>query len=126
MPERARVAQDLNVEEKLIILLKNRNYRFILRFFDNQFGFRIRTEQSGATFGTCIDWCAQNAGKVEEVHKVLLLMFDKFYRYLPPNVRDDFAELAAEVGYSRQEPFFTGYDELLRRLLVFRHPTFSR
>ena len=120
MPERARITDNLEVEQKLIILLRNHHYKFLLRFFDHQFGFKFRTEQTGETFAACIDWCAQNGGKIDEVKHLVLMIFNRFYRYLPVSVRDDFADMAEEVGYTRQQPLFHAYDRLLRRLLFFR------
>lgn len=120
MPDRAKITDNLEVEQKLIILLRNHNYKFLLRFFDHQFGFKFRTEQSGATFTTCIDWCARNGGNIDAVKRLVLLIFDRFYRYLPASVREDFADMAEEVGFTQRQPIFHVYDRLLRRLLFFR------
>jgi hypothetical protein len=120
MPERARITDNLEVEQKLIILLRNHHYKFLLRFFDHQFGFKFRVEQSGEAFSTCIDWCARNGGKIDDVKNLVLMIFNRFYRYLPVSVRDDFADMAEEVGYTRQQPLVDAYDRLLRRLLFSR------
>jgi len=98
----------LQSDEQLVILLKNKNYKFIIRFLDTSYRFNFSTEGSGATFERCIDWCARNAGDLEDARQVLQRLFATFYPHLPLSVRESLAYLAEEIGY---DPNRTGFNK---------------
>jgi hypothetical protein len=98
------IDDDLQTEDQLLILLRNKNYNDLMHFVDRDYRQQFRTEQSGETFEDCVDWCAQNAGGLENAKQVLVELFAKFYRQLPPPVRDNLAYLAEEIGYSPSRP----------------------
>lgn len=98
------IYEHMQTEDQLFILLRNKNYKFLLHFIDVNYRLKFRTEQSGESFESCIDWCAQNAGGVENARQVLLQLFAKFYRQLPSPVKNDLAYLAEEIGYVHSSP----------------------
>jgi hypothetical protein len=93
------IGDQLQADSELIDLLKNKNYKFIIKFLDTNFRFIFCTQQSGAAFDSCVDWCAQNAGNLEDAKQALVRLFDTFYPDLPSPVRDKLAYLAEEIGY---------------------------
>jgi hypothetical protein len=93
------IDEHLQTEDQLFILLRNKKYKVLLHFIDTNYRLKFRTELSGESFESCIDWCAQNAGGVENARQVLLHLFAKFYRQLPSPVKTDLAYLAEEIGY---------------------------
>jgi len=93
------IGDHLQAHDELINLLQRRNYKFILKLLDTNYRIIFCTDQSGAAFDSCIDWCAQNAGNLEDAKQVLIRLFDTFYPCLPSLVKDDLAYLAEEIGY---------------------------
>jgi hypothetical protein len=93
------IDEQLQADEQLVNHLKMKNYEFILKFFNTSYGFNFCTDRSGAVFESCVDFCAQNAGNVDDAKQVLLRLFETFYEGLPPPVQEDLAYLGDEVGY---------------------------
>ena len=102
---------DQQSEGRLLSLLRDKHYSYVIHLIDRDYRERFRTEQSGESFEDCIDWCAQNAGGLENAKLVLLELFNKFYRQLPEPVRDNLAYLALEIGYSHSRPNFARLKE---------------
>jgi hypothetical protein len=112
------IGDQLEADSELIDLLKKKNYRFLIKFLDTNYRFIFCTQQSGAAFDSCIDWCAQNAGNLEDAKQVLVRLFDTFYPCLPPSVKDDLAYLAEEIGYDPSKPPFSRPKRLHRELVT--------
>jgi hypothetical protein len=93
------IDEQLQADGELIKHLKSKKYKFVLRFFNASYGFNFRNDQSGAVFESCIDFCAQNAGTLDEAKQALLGLFETFYEDLPPSVRENLAYLGDEIGY---------------------------
>jgi hypothetical protein len=102
MSDNFRSGEDWIIEEKLTRLLKRKKYKAILGLLSSQYGFKLCTEQSGATFEDCVDWCARKSRDIQEGAQILRLLFKRFYLYLPEHVRYKYAQLAAEVGYDAE------------------------
>jgi hypothetical protein len=96
------IEDDLYIEGQLLTLLCNKKYKDLVHLIDEEYGRQFRAEKSGETFEDCVDWCAQNAGGLENAKQVLSELFKKFYGQLPAQVRDNLAYLAEEIGYSPQ------------------------
>jgi len=112
------IGEQLQADSELIDLLKNKNYRFLIKFLDTNYRFIFCTQQSGAAFDSCVDWCAQNAGNLEDAKQVLVPLFDTFYSCLPPPVKDDLAYLAEEIGYDPSKAPFSKPKRLHRELVT--------
>jgi len=110
------IDDNLQTEDQLIIILRNKNYKVLLHFIEVNYRSKFRTEQSGESFESCIDWCAQNAGTVEDVKQVLLQMFAKFYRQLPSPVKANLAYLAEEIGYTNSSPHLARLKDRSKKL----------
>ena len=98
------IDDDLQTEDQLLILLRDKNYKVLMQLIDRDYRQRFRTEESGEAFEDCVDWCAQNAGGLENAKQVLLELFARFYPQLPARVRDNLAYLTEEIGYSPLRP----------------------
>jgi len=98
------VRSEKQAEEYLLTLLQDKNYAFLVHLINRDYGNQFRTEQSGEAFEDCVDWCAQNAGGIENAKLVLLELFAKFFHQLPMPVRDNLAYLAEEIGFSLSRP----------------------
>jgi hypothetical protein len=96
--------EDLQTEEQLLMYLRHKDYKVLMHLIGRDYRQQFRTEQSGEAFEDCVDWCAQNAGGLENAKLVLLELFGQFYRQLPAPVRDNLAYLAEEIGYSPARP----------------------
>jgi hypothetical protein len=99
-----RIDDDLPTEDQLLILLRNRKHKVLLHYIDVHCRLKFRTEQSGASFESCIDWCAQNAGDVDDAKQLVLQLFAIFYRQLPSPVKANLAYLVEEIGYIATRP----------------------
>jgi len=106
MSETRQITSDLNADAQVILFLQNKDYLGLLKFFDFQYGLRFMMERTGASFEDCIDWCAQNAGGIDNARHVLLLLFERYYPHLPTPVQADLLYLADEVGYAPKQPKF--------------------
>jgi|SRR4029077_4572263 hypothetical protein len=95
---------DDRAQSELLALLRSKNYRLLVHLIDRDNRQQFRTEESGEAFESCVDWCAQNAGGLEDAKQVLLELFARFYHQLPTPVRDNLAYLAEEIGYSPSRP----------------------
>jgi hypothetical protein len=113
------IGDQLQADDELIDLLKRKNYEFILRFLDANYRFIFCTEQSGAAFDSCIDWCAQNAGNLEDAKQALVWLFGTFYPDLPPPVKDNLAYLAEDIGYDPSKSTSSKPKWLYRKLIAF-------
>jgi hypothetical protein len=109
MSEIREMTGDLHADAQVIRFLHNRDYGELLAFIDARYGLKFMMERTGASFEDCIDWCAQNAGGIDNARHVLLLLFERYYLHLPKPVQDDLLYLAEEVGY---DPKQTRLDEL--------------
>jgi hypothetical protein len=103
MSEMPLTTGDLLADAQVILLLHARDDAGLLRFIDAQYGVKFVMEQTGASFEDCIDWCAQNAGGVDNAKRVLLLLFERYYLRLPTRVQADLRYLAEEVGYDPRQ-----------------------
>lgn len=99
MSETQEIISDLCADARIILFLHDNDDPGLLQFIDAQYGLKFMTEQTGASFEDCIDWCAQNAGGIENAKRVLLLLFERFYLHLPRPVQADLLYLAVEVGF---------------------------
>jgi hypothetical protein len=97
------IDEQLQADGELVHHLRMKNYKFILKFFNASYGFNFRTDQSGAVFESCVDFCAQNAGNVDDAKQVLIRLFETFYDGLPPSVQEDLAYLGDEIGYDPKQ-----------------------
>ena len=97
------IDEQLQADDELVNHLRMKNYKFILKFFNASYGFNFRTDQSGAVFESCVDFCAQNAGNVDDAKQILLRVFETFYDDLPSPVQEDFAYLGDEIGYDPKQ-----------------------
>jgi hypothetical protein len=97
------IDEQLQADEELVNQLRMKNHKFILKFFNASYGFSFRTDQSGAVFESCVDFCAQNAGNVDDAKQVLIRLFETFYEALPPSVQEDIAYLGDEIGYDSKQ-----------------------
>lgn len=113
------IGDQLQADGELINLLKNKHYKFVMRFLDANYRFIFCTEQSGAAFDSCIDWCAQNSGNLENAKEVLIQLFDKFYCSLPQSAQERFADLAKEIGYDPKGTKSRHLTEAYRDWLAF-------
>jgi hypothetical protein len=104
MTDTRSIDDDLQTEDQLLSLLRGKNYEVLMQLIDKDYRQQFCTEQSGEAFEDCVDWCAQNAGGLENAKQVLLQLFDRFYRQLPSPVRDNLAYLAEEIGYCPWRP----------------------
>jgi hypothetical protein len=93
------IDEQLQADGELVNHLRMKNYKFVLKFFNASYGFNFRTDQSGAVFESCVDFCAQHAGNVDDAKQVLLRLFETFYDGLPLRVQEDLAYLGDEIGY---------------------------
>src|SRR5215469_12510347 len=93
---------DLYIEDQLLVLICNKKYKDLVHLIYEEYGQQFRTEKTGEAFEDCVDWCAQNAGSLENAKQVLSELFRKFYGQIPVQVRDNLAYLAEEIGYSPQ------------------------
>lgn len=105
------VTSDLYADAQVILFLHNQDDLGLLRFIDTQYGLKFAMEQTGASFEDCIDWCAQNAGGIDNAKRVLRLLFERYYVDLPKPVQADLLYLAEELEY---DPRRTKLDELKR------------
>ena len=95
---------DLHADAQVVLFLHDHDYAGLMQFIDAQYGSRFMVEQTGASFEACIDWCAQNAGGIDNAKYVLLLLFDRYYRQLPSPVQSDLLDLAEELGFDTKPP----------------------
>lgn len=109
MPQLREITGDLHADAQVILFLHDRDYPGLLAFIDAQYGLRFMMEPTGAAFEDCIDWCAQNAGGIDDARHVLRLLFERYYLRLPKPVREALLYLAEEIGY---DPSRTRLDEL--------------
>jgi hypothetical protein len=93
------IDEQLQADGELVNHLRMKNYKFLLKFINASYGFNFRTDQSGAVFESCVDFCAQNAGNVDDAKQVLLRLFETFYDDLPSPVQENLAYLGDEIGY---------------------------
>jgi hypothetical protein len=93
------VEERLYSDGDLIRSIKEKNYRVVLNFFNTNYIFYFVTDQSGAVFETCVDFCAQTAGSMEDAKRLLIRLFETFYDKLPAAVQENLAYLIEEVGY---------------------------
>ena len=105
----AEITGELYADAQLILFLENHDYTGLLKFIDAQYGLKFVIEQTGASFEDCLDWCAQNAGSIDDARHVLRLLFERYYLQLPRPVQADLLYLAEEVGYGSRR---TRLDEL--------------
>src|SRR5580704_15632413 len=113
MSEMHLITGDLQADAQIIRLLHARDDAGLLKFIDAQYAVKFVMEQTGASFEDCIDWCAQNAGGVDNAKRVLLLLFDRYYLHLPKPVQVDLRYLAEEIGY-HPKPTLDGLRALCR------------
>ena len=99
MSEMHLITGDLQADAQIIRLLHARDDAGLLKFIDAQYAVKFVMERTGASFEDCIDWCAQNAGGVDNAKRVLLLLFERYYLRLPTPVQADLRYLAEEIGY---------------------------
>jgi hypothetical protein len=122
------ITGDPEVEKKLLAFLKTRRYTPMLELINTHCVFKFCTERTGSTFEKCVHWCAQNGGYPSDADKALLLIFRKFYVYLPTPVKQRFAKRAAQLGYDpdkTQPHFLTQYVETPRRLYFSGKPALT-
>lgn len=105
-------------EDQLLIFLRKKNYDLLIRFFETNYRFNFHTEQSGESFENCINWCAQNAGNLQNAKEVVLRLFIRFYHQLPSPVRENLEYLAEEVGYTRTGPNLSKLKDRSKELAV--------
>jgi hypothetical protein len=109
MSETNEVTSDLYADAQVILFLHNQDDLGLLKFIDTQYGSKFTMEQTGTSFEDCIDWCAQNAGGIDNAKRVLRLLFERYYFHLPKAVQADLLYLAEELEY---DPRRTKLDEL--------------
>jgi hypothetical protein len=102
------ITGDPEIEEKLLAFLKARKYTPMLGLINTHCLFKFCTEQTGSTFEKCVHWCAQNGSDPPDADKALLLLFSKFYVYLPTPVKERFSRRAAQLEYdpNKTQPHF--------------------
>jgi len=106
------IDERLWADHDLINNIRKKRYWSALTTLNGAYGFYLITDQSGVVFDTCVDFCAQAAGNVEDAKKILVRLFETFYERLPSIVRENFAYLAEEIGYN---PRTTNLQKLRRR-----------
>jgi len=129
MSEMQQITGDLHADAQVILFLHNQDYLGLLKFIDAQYGLKFVMEQTGASFEDCIDWCAQNAGGIDNAKRVLRLLFDRYYDHLPKPVQTDLLYLAEEIEYDPRRTKLDALKTLCRaeiKLAVTRVASFTR
>jgi hypothetical protein len=110
----SRVNDQLQIEERLLGYLRSKNYTPIMRFLKTNCARQFRTEHSGETFEYWVDWCARNAGNVEDAKRVLCRLFAQFYRQLPAFAKENLSYLADEIGFKLYSTRRAAFHDLYR------------
>jgi hypothetical protein len=111
MPYTLHIDERLRANGDLVNHVKARHYRLVLPFFKANYLFYFLTDQSGSVFESCVDFCAETAGNVDDAKQVLIRLFDAFFKQLPTSVQERLAYLGEEIGY---DPERTNLQKLKR------------
>jgi hypothetical protein len=99
-------------------LLKDKNYKLLLKFLKANCGDTFCTEESGETFEKWINWCSRKSANVADAKDVLRRLFAEFYGELPMVARVNLSYLADEIGYSHSEVSFPKFKYLCKEALA--------
>jgi hypothetical protein len=106
----------VQIEQELLRNLRSRNYRHIFSYLDRNCRTRFRTEESGETFESFIDWCAKNSTNIEDTKQFVFAVFDRYYWDFPKSVQAYFKEMAVEVGINLNKPKAVQYAQRMMRM----------